>query len=171
MMIAPVVHIERINRDQLNRCLVDWGHRMGPFTRPAYAIDAHYALFHNGAAVAVTSASDTVREVVAQTGLRRDQCVELARLCAARPHLCRPMLRLWREFIFPALAERHGRQIAVSYQDEALHSGDVYRFDGWAMIGKGGGTGTDNRTGRKGRKLGVWAWPPSVAREAMEDRP
>lgn len=93
----------------------------------------------------------------------RDQCVELARLCAARPHLCRAMLRLWREFIFPAVADVHGRQIAISYQDADLHSGQTYRFDGWVMIGRGGRGGRDSRTGRQSRDLRIWAWPPSAA--------
>lgn len=159
MMIAPILHIEAIDRDQLNRLLVEWGHRMGPFNRPRFSIEAHHALMHNGNPVAVTAASDTVREVVGQTGIRRSECVELARLCAARPHLCRAMLRLWREFIFPPIAAAHRREIAVSYQDADLHNGQTYRFDGWRMIGKAGGGGTDARTGRKGRDLRIWAWP------------
>jgi len=139
MLILPVVHIEAIDRAELNRWLSAWGHRMGEFHRPSYAIEAHHALMHNGRPVAVTAASETVREVVGQTGIRREQCVELARLCAARPHLCRAMLRLWREFVFPAVADVHRRQIAISYQDADLHTGQTYRFDGWRMIGRGGG--------------------------------
>ena len=160
MLVPPVVHLEPIDRDQLNRLLVDWGHKMGPFRRPSYAIEAHHVLMHNGVPVAVTAASDTVREVVGRTGIRRDQCVELARLCACRPHLCRAMLRLWREFVFPAVAAAHHRQIAISYQDADLHNGATYRFDGWRMIGKGGGGGPDARSGRPGRDLRIWAWPP-----------
>ena len=29
MLIAPIMHIEAIDRDELNRLLVAWGHRMG----------------------------------------------------------------------------------------------------------------------------------------------
>lgn len=159
MMFAPVVHIEAIDRADANRLLAAWGHRMGAYTRPSYAIEAHHALFHCGEPVAVTMTGETVREVVGDTGVRREDAVELARLCAAREHLCRPMLRLWREFVFPAVAAAHGRAVAVSYQDEALHTGDVYRFDGWQRIGKGGGGGRDSRTGRPGRKLAIWGWP------------
>lgn len=164
-LLAPIAHIEAIDRSELNRCLVAWGHKMGPLTRPNFTIEAHHALFESGEPVAVIAAGETVREVVGQTGLRREDCVELMRLCAARPHLCRPMLRLWREFVLPSLFAVHQRRIAISYQDEALHSGDVYRFDGWALIGKGGRGGPDSRTGRPGRKLKIWAWPPEAAME------
>ena len=168
MLIAPILHVEAIDRGHLNRLLTAWGHRMGPLNRPAYAIDACHALLHNGVPVAVTAASDTVREVVGQTGIRRDQCVELARLCAARPHLCRAMLRLWREFVFPGLAQVHRRQIAVSYQDADLHNGATYRFDGWRMTGTGGGRSVDQRTGRQGRSLRIWAWPPEALNQMPE---
>lgn len=167
MLIAPIMHIEAVSRDELNRLLIAWGHRMGPLTRPSYTIEAHHALYHNGAPIAVTSAGETVREVVGQTGIRRDQCVELTRLCASRRDLCRPMLRLWREIIFPAIARVHNRDIAVSYQDESLHTGDVYRFDGWFLLGKGGGGGKDARTGRHGRKMKIWGWPPEEAKRLL----
>lgn len=158
--VAPIAHLEQIDRRELNRCLTDWGHRMGPLSRPAFAIDSCHALFQHGEPVAITAASDTVREVVGSTGLRRDEVVELARLCAARRDLCRPMLRLWREMLLPAIAEAHGRWAAVSYQDEALHSGDIYRFDGWMLLGRAGrGGAPDKRTGRIPRRMKVWGWP------------
>jgi len=160
MMLAPIIYVEAIDRGQLNRLLSDWGHKMGPLTRPIFAFEAHHALIHDGKPVAVTACGETVREVVGRTGIRRHECVELVRLCAVRPHLCRVMLRLWREFIFPAVAAAHGRQIAISYQDADLHNGNTYRFDGWKMIGKGGGGGQDSRTGRLGRDLRIWCWPP-----------
>jgi hypothetical protein len=163
MLVAPVAHVAQIDRKEANRLLVAWDHKMGPVRRPNYTIEAHYALFHHGAPVALAMAGDTVREVVGRTGIRRDQCVELTRLCAARRDLCRVMLRLWREMVFPDLARTHGREIAVSYQDRALHSGDTYRFDGWVEIGLAGGGGPDSRSGAPGRKLKVWAWPRDVA--------
>lgn len=167
MLFAPAIHVDAIDRAELNRLLVRWGHRMGPYRRPAYAFEAHHALFERGEPVAVAAAGETVREVVGQTGIRREACVELVRLCAARPGLCRPMLRLWREMLFPAIGAAHGRALAVSYQDEALHSGDLYRFDGWLLVGRGGGGGADRRTGRRGRRMKIWAWPPAAAQEAL----
>ncbi|MES2753825.1 MAG: hypothetical protein V4659_04095 [Pseudomonadota bacterium] len=147
--------------------LVDWGHKMGPIRRPTFALDAHHVLFQHGAPVAVASCGETVREVVGQTGILRADCIELVRLCAARRDLCRVMLRLWREMVFPEMARAHGRPLAISYQDRALHSGDTYRFDGWLAIGKGGGGGADSRTGAPGRKMTIWAWPPAVAQQII----
>lgn len=163
MLFVPIQHIEAIDRSDLNRLLVRWGHRMGPYARPRYAIEAHHCMFAHGEPVAVTAAGETARERVGATGIRRVDCVELVRLCAVRRDLCRPMLRLWREFLFPAIAAAHGREIAVSYQDEALHSGDLYRFDGWLLVARAGGGGRDNRSGRIGRKMKVWGWPAERA--------
>lgn len=163
MIAAPIAHLEAIDRSTLNRLLDEWGHRMGAYTRPRFAIEAHHALFEHGRPIAVTAAGETVREVVGSTGIRREDAVELVRLCAARPDLCRPMLRLWREIVFPRLAEAHRRIIAVSYQDEALHSGNLYRFDGWIDLGTAGGGGPDARSGRRGRHLRVWGWSHTAA--------
>lgn len=159
MLVSPPVYVEPIDRTELNRLLAAWGHRMGQYTRPTFAFEAHHALFHHGEAVAVTAAGETVREVVGDTDLRRDEVVELVRLCAGSLYLCRLMLRLWRELLFPDLAAAHGRRLAVSYQDKALHSGNLYRFDGWRVLGKGGGGGTDQRTGRESRRMTIWGWP------------
>lgn len=168
--IAPLVHLEAMTRQDANRLLVRWEHRMGPYNRPNYALEAHHALFHNGEPVAVAMSGETVREVVAQTRIRREEAVELVRLCAARPGLNRAMLRLWREFVLPSLLDVHGRRVAVSYSDESLHRGDVYRFDGWADLGKAGPGGNDARTGRAHRALRVWAYPPAEARAMVEER-
>jgi hypothetical protein len=167
-LFAPLAHLEAIDRAAANVLLDRWGHKMGPIRRPSFTIDAHHALFHHGEPVAIASCGETVREVVGRTGIRRDQCVELVRLCAARRDLCRVMLRLWREMIFPDVARAHCRALAVSYQDRALHNGDTYRFDGWVAIGKGGGGGPDTRTGALGRKMTIWAWPPEQAKALLQ---
>jgi len=170
-LAAPIAHIEAIERADLNKLLVAWGHRMGPYRRPTYAFEAHHALFEHGEPVAITAIGEIVREVAGDTRIQRDQCVELVRLCAARRDLCRPMLRLWREFIFPRMAEAHHRSVAVSYQDEALHRGDLYRFDGWRLIGRGGHGGSDARSGRQGRRMKIWGWPATHPLfEAIERR-
>lgn len=158
-LLQPIIHIEQVGRPETNRLLIIWGHRMGPIGRPTYAIEADHVLFHHGEPVAVAAAGETVREVVGRTGIRREDAVELLRLCAVREHLCRPMLRFWRELVLPDLARAHQRRVAVSYQDTALHSGNLYRFDGWLDGGAAGGGGTDQRTGRRGRKMRVWYWP------------
>lgn len=168
MLVVPIARIEAIELCQANSLLTEWGHKMGPIRRPKFSFETHHALFEDNVPVAVICAGETVRQVVGQTGIRREDCVELTRLCAAREHLCRPFLRLWREICFPRIARAHNRTLAVSYQDESLHSGNVYRFDGWLDIGKGGGGGSDRRGGAKGRKLRIWAWPPQQARLLLE---
>jgi hypothetical protein len=30
------------------------------------------------------------------------------------------------------------------------------------LIGRGGGGGRDSRTGRPGRRMKIWAWPPDA---------
>lgn len=77
-----------------------------------------------------------------------------SRICAVRPGLNRVLLRLWREFVFPGLPH----QYAVSYQDAVLHTGDLYRFDGWTLINKSARSGPDTRSGRAGRRKRIWLW-------------
>jgi hypothetical protein len=134
----------------INKLLTLWEHKMGPCKRPNGDIWGH-ALFAHGEPIAVTVTSALVSETCA--GLRRDQAIELARLCADRPTINRVILRLWREFIFPS----YGREWAVSYQDEALHNGNTYRFDGWEVLGRSR-SGPDRRSGLKGRSKTIWGW-------------
>jgi hypothetical protein len=115
MLVPPILHVEQIDRAELNKLLEAWGHRMGPYTRPTYTFEAHHALFRHGRPIAVTAAGETVRETVGDTGIARSSCVELARLCSLSPFLCRPMLRLWRHIIFPAIADAHHRRSASSW--------------------------------------------------------
>lgn len=166
MLIAPLVHLETIDLAVANDALVRWDHKMGPVNRPIGLALAH-GLFSSGDLVAVTVSADLVRETCA--GLNRSQAVELARLCASRPGICRVMLRLWREFVFPALRQSGGWQWAVSYQDEGMHSGNTYRFDGWVQLGRSR-SGTDHRSGRKGRSKTIWGWHDDAAqRKAMKE--
>jgi len=167
LLVAPFISFDAVDATQGNRMLVAWGHRMGPVNRPMGATWWH-ALHHNGEPVAVVCAAALICERVA--GFDRSEAVELARLCAVRPDLCRPTLRLWREFVLPALQAKHGYQWAVSYQDEALHSGNVYRFDGWVDLEQSR-SGTDARSNRKGRSKRIWAWPRDAAQIHAERRP
>lgn len=164
-LLPPLVDMVAIDRGQLNACLVDWQHTIGPLCRPPYALEAIYALREAGQPVAVVAFSETVRETIGNTRLRREEVVELSRLCAVRPRLCRVMLRLATESLFPSISRSVGRPWLISYQDEGAHSGDTYRFDGWCVIGGGGRGGPDSRSGRPGRKLKMWGWPPAVADE------
>lgn len=161
-LISPPVGFEPIGLEEMNDRLVAWGHKMGPLNR-AIGSGPHYGLFHESRCVGVVASATSVRETIAGLGLPREAAIELARLCCERRDLCRVVLRLWREFVFPML----GRPWAISYSDSALHSGDLYRFDGWVRLGVSR-SGTDQRTGRKGRNKVVWGWCPDP--EAMAER-
>lgn len=151
-LIDPLISFDEIDRVHLNRCLQRWEHRMGPLHRPFAQFDRCFALFHEAETVAVVAHSRLIGAVVA--GISREQACEVARVCAARPDLCRVVLRLWREFVFPSLK----KPWAISYQDAALHSGHLYRFDGWVRLGSSR-SGTDARGGgRKGRSKVIWGW-------------
>lgn len=164
MLIAPIAHMEQIDRRTLNGALVEWGHKMGPWDRPSFREGWFHGLFQNGDLMAVVACGDLIREHVMTTAgpLDRAAAFELGRLCAARPHLCRAMLRLWREFVFPAICTVHGYSWVISYQDALLHRGDTYRFDGWVELGRSN-SGTDRRSGRRGRRKVIWGWSSNPA--------
>lgn len=85
------VTFEPITRDELNTHLILWGHRMGEIHRPTRGWS--HGIHQNGQLLAVVSADTLIRERVA--GLTRHDAIELSRLCAVRPDLCRVALRLW----------------------------------------------------------------------------
>lgn len=152
-LLFPDVAFRSIDRDTLNQCLVVWGHRMGPVRRPTGGWS--HALLVDGEPMAVAATDMLIRPRVA--GLGRHEAIELSRLCAARPDLSRVILRLWRAFVFPTLCQECGFVWALSYQDAAIHSGNLYRFDGWLRLATSR-SGTDLRTGRKGRRKVIWGW-------------
>lgn len=162
MLLDPLVAFDAITVDELNDCLVRWGHKMGPWERPDFGADRFHGLRHHGDLVAVTASSSMIPENTG--GLRRDQACELGRVCAARRDLCRIVVRLWREFVFPDLCRARGWSWAISYQDAVLHDGGLYRFDGWVRLGTSH-SGTDQRSGRRGRDKVIWGW--ALERSAM----
>ena len=155
---APLYSFDEISLVEANALLVRWQHRMGPLQR-GNVQGLHYTLFERGEPVAVASSAALIRECVGggMHHLTRENTIELARLCAARSGLCRVALRLWREGVFPLL----GYSCAISYQDADLHNGHTYRFDGWRRIAYSH-SGTDTRSGRRGRNKWIWAWPPEI---------
>jgi hypothetical protein len=157
----PLVSFEAITLGEMNACLLAWEHKMGPLQRPDFGFSRFHGLRHNGELVAVVAADQMIAPETC--GLRRHEALELTRLCACRPSLCRVALRLWREFVFPSLSDSWGKPWAISYQDRNLHDGDTYRFDGWVPIGTTR-SGTDKRAAggepRRGRNKRVWAWHP-----------
>jgi len=148
-----MVAFSPVSLPEANQMLSAWGHKMGELHRGNQSGWCH-ALFHEQKPVGVVTASTLIAPTVGSANhLNRENCVELSRLAAARPGLCRVVLRLWREFVFPAL----GYEYAMSYSDNALHRGEVYRCDGWKKVGVSR-SGKDTRSGRPGRNKTVWVW-------------
>jgi antitoxin VapB len=157
----PLATFDSIEVHYANELLVRWSHKMGALERGNISQQHAHALFAHGEPVAVVTTSSLIRECVGggMGHLTRDNTVELSRLCAAEPWACRVALRLWREVVFPGI----GVPYAVSYQDAVMHSGNIYRFDGWKREGFSS-SGTDQRTGRKGRRKWIWLWErPAIA--------
>jgi hypothetical protein len=160
---APIAAQQECSLDEANALLVRWNHRMGALERgtTGYAKPGCYVLLHESTPVAVCSHSTLIRDHVGGGlgHMTRDDTVELSRLCAARPGICRVMLRLWRELVFPTLGYRY----AISYQDADLHNGHTYRFDGWIRSPEKSRSGTDSRHGKKGRVKWIWYWERRMA--------
>lgn len=158
MTIDLVSSFQQVDLDEANKYLTLWDHKMGQLRRGKQNAICHM-LFHKNNPVAVTTASHLIRENVGGglKQLRRNNTVELSRLCACQPGLCRIALRMWREFVFPELPF----DFAISYQDSNLHKGYTYKFDGWKRMGFSH-SGTDKRTGRKGRDKWIWVWHENI---------
>lgn len=153
-MLEPLVSFDVISVEDMNRCLVAWGHKMGPMERPGME-PWFYGLREHGILVAVVSASRLINETAG--GFSRIDAFEVSRVCAIEPDWCRVVLRLWRNTVFPALCRAHGYQFAISYQDADEHTGNLYRFDGWVRHSFSH-SGPDRRSGRKGRNKWIWVW-------------
>ena len=163
---SPICGVYRMDMDVANALLMVWGHRLGPCHRP-FGQEA-YSLEVLGSPVAVAISASIVHGPVA--GYQRDEVVELARLGAAVPWANRVMLRLWRETCaqrwryWPVAA-------AVSYSHNAMHRGDLYRFDGWEKVTDNCGS-TGGGTWSRPRRLGdaalgkktLWLFRYEVAR-------
>ncbi len=161
-MICPMVNFDVVSLAEANALLLGWGHRMGPCERAENLGSWCHAMFHEGNPVAVTVTCTLIRDHVGGGfgHLTRANCCELARVCAARPTLCRAAVRLWREFVFPSL----GYSAVISYQDAVMHRGEIYRCDGWVRSPERSRSGTDARTGKRGRDKWVWVWPRAAVR-------
>jgi antitoxin VapB len=155
MSMFPAATFDAITLAEANRCLIEWGHRMGPLERGNSAALHCHALIVHGVVVGLACTSSLIRECVGGGlgHMTRGNTVELSRLCALEPWACRVVLRLWREVVFPQL----GYRWAISYQDADIHTGNTYRFDGWRREGFSS-SGTDQRSGRRGRRKWIWVW-------------
>jgi hypothetical protein len=152
VLFSPVV-FETILLNEANLLLERWSHKMGPLKRGRQRSVCH-ALKFQGETMGITTTSYLIAPRVGGAHhLTRENTVELSRLCAVRKGLCRVVLRLWREFVFPTT----NFEWAMSYQDADLHDGNTYRFDGWQRIARSK-SGPDTRSGRPGRDKWVWVY-------------
>jgi len=159
---VPLVSLEVITSDDANRLLTAWGHRPKPMSRP-YRTQA-FALEQEGRPISVALSASAVSATVA--GYSRTEVVECARLCSdpASAWASRLMLRLWREVCGPRWPDWHPKA-AISYSQNAHHTGDLYRFDGWRKVdddcgSAGGGTWSKARGKEdavRGKKT-LWLW-------------
>lgn len=174
LLDAPMAALSVVTLDDANRLLVAWEHRLGPVNRP-FSSEA-FTLELDGRPIAIAVSASTVSATVTgwldlatrqqPVGYDRHELVELARCAASPDHAWanRVMLRLWREVCAPRWTDWPVRA-AVSYSHNGLHTGQLYRFDGWTRIhdacgSSGGGTysrsryATDAVHGRKS----LWLW-------------
>jgi hypothetical protein len=147
----PLAQLQEVGSAEANRLLVEWAHYLGSCSRPFGR--QGWALVVDGRPVSVAVSASTVSaHLVGPEGrrFRRNELVELARLCSKSPWATRVMLRLWREVAAPAWPYRTPRA-AVAYSRNTRHEGNTYRFDGWRKVtdragtSSGGGTWTRTR--------------------------
>lgn len=170
--VGDAAGLSLITLTDANRLLEAWQHYLGPVNRP-FGSQA-WALTLDGHPISVAVSASAVSATAA--GLRRQELVELARLCThpEQRWATRPMLRLWREVAarrwpyWPTAA-------AIAYSQNSRHDGALYRFDGWTKVAddcgsSGGGAWSRPRTAgdaTHGRKtLWIYRYPPTTAEEA-----
>lgn len=164
LMCVPVVALVPISNDECNRWLIEWGHQLGPCSRPFRS--ESWALEMDGAPISVAMTCSIIHGPAA--GYETKECVELARLASANPWANRVMLRLWREVCAPAWGGGWEVKAVVSYSHNALHKGSLYRADGWTKVkenagstGKGGNWSRRNRGYENEALIGyktLWVW-------------
>jgi antitoxin VapB len=157
-----IVGVEPVSIDTANDLLVRWEHRLGPVHRP-FRQEA-YVLMVQDRPVSVATSGSIIHGPVA--GYELGEVVELTRLASdpANRWATRPMLRLWRE-VCAQLWPCWPVKAAISYSHNGLHTGDLYRWDGWTRAATssgstGGGQWSRPRAAddpRLGSKS-VWVW-------------
>lgn len=160
MLIEPLGSFDLIDRDEANKCLERWGHKMGPLNRPLFRAPIDFGLREKGELLAVACSDTLIRETC---GFNRRTAFDLSRLCAAAPRLNRLMIRLWTEIGYPEIVRTWGTPWAISYQNAKMHKGDLYRFDGWLRLKETRG-GADPRakdaTVTANHRV-IWGWHAS----------
>ena len=168
LLDVPMVGLYPIEVFDANGLLSRWGHRLGVCNRPFR--QEGYVLELQGRPISVSMSASIVSNTVA--GYARQEVVECARLCSDPEYswATRIMLRLWREVCAPAWA-CWPVKAAISYSHNGMHSGDLYRFDGWLKVSEragssGGGHYSCQRYATDavhGSKT-CWIWPSGEER-------
>jgi len=144
----------------VDAALERWGHWLGGCRRPFGR--QSFGLWLGGELAAVAVSASTVNANCA--GYRRQEVVELARLCSHPEHrdLTRVALRLWRVTAAQEWSARYWAVRAyVAYSNRLRHNGDVYRFDGWRKAADvpGGTAGGNWSRAKKYDPKAVWVFP------------
>lgn len=160
LLDVPIVGVYPMDVAGANRLLVEWGHELGPVERPFHQEAFSLDVGNRPVAVAVSAS------IVSATagGFGRFESVELARQAACERWANRVMIRLWRETL-AELWPCWPVKAAISYSKNSMHSGDLYRFDGWEKVrddagSSGGGTYSRKRSNTDavfGKKT-LWLW-------------
>lgn len=168
-LIATAANLTAVHVGQANDLLTEWGHYLGPCTRPFGA--EGWVLEVAGSPVSVAVSASIVGPSAA--GLPMNAVVELARLCSAPDArwATRPMLRLWREVAAPTW-RYWPVSAAVAYSQNERHEGAIYRFDGWTRVTtRAGAPSGPNATWSRPRGEGnpaagrksLWLWQYAAA--------
>ena len=162
LLEAPMAGLMPVTIEEANALLKDWGHYLGPCHRPFR--QESYAFEVQGEPIGVAVSASIVSDHVQQ--YRREEVVELARLCVNPDHrwATRVVLRLWREVAAPRWKCWPVRA-TVAYSQTRRHEGDTYRFDGWTLMADGVGSSGGGSWSRKryptdaahGKKR-LWVW-------------
>lgn len=169
LLFDPLLSFDRIAREEMNELLSAWGHQMGPINRPEYTPPIDFALREHGRPIAVIAADTLIKSTC---GFTRDDAFEISRMCAApgRCGVSSLTMRLWRSVAYPLIVRAWKAPWVISYQDAVRHTGNLYRYDGWLIVGYSV-SGTDTRarpdTARASRKK-IWGWNGDAA--AMQAR-
>lgn len=161
LFAEPMVGLYPFDQDEANRLLERWQHTLGPINRPFHS--EAYALMLDQRPIAVAVSTNTMGNSVA--GYRRQEVVELGRLCAEPGNTWanRVLLRLWREVCAPRW-QCWPVKAAISYSHNAMHRGEIYRTDGWRLVKEDAGSTSDSNHGRpvtdmrSAGKKRLWAW-------------
>ncbi|MCA1571967.1 MAG: hypothetical protein LC798_16980 [Chloroflexi bacterium] len=178
----PVAGLTPVSLADANALLAEWGHYLGPVTRPfgsqAWMFEIDGRPVSVAVSASIVSASVTVHEghdvrkepcTTSCRTYQRGQVIELARLCSSISErwATRVLLRLWREVAAPRWPYWPLRA-AIAYSQNDRHDGRIYRFDGWGKGADNCGSSGGGAWSRKryaadaahGKKtLWVWEYP------------